>query len=359
VRIAAELGAHRDEYVIRVVLQRAAAGVAFSEGSTYYGSAASCAIAAETGALFCRRRPVVADTAPVFTEMGNHPGVPLRTAHVSQGTQCGLSPDGRIYCWGSSEDFLLGFRPPPGPVAGEPVRTDLRFSAFALGGHSTMCAIRADDSVLYCWGHNDRNQVGREPIRGTDTVIGPVTGELRARAVSVSNFRTCALDLDDAPWCWGGNGSGARGLGVSVTSGTVPTPRRVFGDHSFTSISVAEVHQCALTAAGEAYCWGQNDQGQLGNGTRLDPANVEPQRVAGDLRFSVFATLGFPNATCGLTTGNDLYCWGAFAPSAVSSRLGDRRAAPFHLLPGQKFRALSPVLNSMCAVTFDETILCW
>jgi alpha-tubulin suppressor-like RCC1 family protein len=220
-----------------------------------------------------------------------------------------------------------------------------------------MCGIRADDSVLYCWGHNDRNQVGREPTSNTDTVIGPVTGELRARAVSVSNFRTCALDLDGAPLCWGGNG--ARWLGVSVVTGLVPTPRRVFGNHSFASISVAEVHQCALTASGEAYCWGRNEQGQLGSGTGFDPANVEPQRVVGELRFSVVATLGFLNSTCGLTTQGDLYCWGAFAPWAVSSRLGERRAAPFHLLPGQKFRALSPVLNGMCAVTFDETILCW
>jgi alpha-tubulin suppressor-like RCC1 family protein len=305
--------------------------------------------------LYCLVRPPTADTAPVYVPMEGHPGVPLTGAHVSQDAQCALSADGRIYCWGVNNDFILGYRR-IGAVHGEPVRTDLRFSGMALGGHSTLCAIRAEDSVLYCWGHNDMYQTGREPTTQADSVPAPVTGDLRASAVSVANFSTCALDLSGAPYCWG---SGVTRLGVDQQSGHVRTPHPVVGAWSFTAISAAEVHQCALTAAGEAYCWGNNGDGQLGVGSRAAPADFGPQRVATDLRFTSIAARGFPNATCGITTGADLYCWGLFAPEAVRTRLGDRRAIPQHVMPGVKFRALSWVWERTCGVTVPGDILCW
>ena len=65
-------------------------------------------------------------------------------------------------------------------------------------------------------------------------------------------------------------------------------------------------HTCALTPGGSAYCWGDNQDGQLG-----DDSNTErdtPSPVVGGYAFSTISAGG--KHTCGVTTAGELYCWG-------------------------------------------------
>jgi alpha-tubulin suppressor-like RCC1 family protein len=75
----------------------------------------------------------------------------------------------------------------------------------------------------------------------------------------------------------------------------------------FTAIAAGWYHTCALAESGEAYCWGSNEFGQLGDGTRTSRA--EPTVVdSGGLTFSTITTKA--TRTCGVTTSGDVYCWG-------------------------------------------------
>jgi alpha-tubulin suppressor-like RCC1 family protein len=84
----------------------------------------------------------------------------------------------------------------------------------------------------------------------------------------------------------------------------------VAGGLSFTSVSVATAHTCGLTTASTAYCWGFNGGseigGNLGDGTTIDRSTPVP--VVGGLSFATVSTGG--DHTCGLTTTDDAYCWG-------------------------------------------------
>jgi alpha-tubulin suppressor-like RCC1 family protein len=94
-------------------------------------------------------------------------------------------------------------------------------------------------------------------------------------------------------------------LGNGISNSSVPVP--VSGGLTFTMLSAGNRHNCALTAAGVAYCWGDNSSGALGNGTNLTTSI--PVAVSGGLTFTSISAGRFH--TCGVATGGTAYCWGA------------------------------------------------
>ena len=355
-RITAELNGRRDDFTIRIVLQRAGGGVAFVTGSDAYAFGGQCALTA-AGAVYCRRVGTLTDSMPLFKLMPGAAGIAFASIYSAIDSECGLSTTGQIYCWGVNHTFIWGTRAGPTRADSAPVAVKqgtLRFSAMAHNGHANICGISSADSVVYCWGHNDEFQNGRAPAASTDSNVAPVTGSPRGIAVSNANFNGCLLDPGGMAFCWGG--PTASSLGISEATTNVPAPQLVAGGLTFAKISAGEAFQCAVTPSGDAYCWGI---GALGNGSLAQPNPFGPQKVVGGHHFSMVSVSGFPTSACGITTDGDLYCWGAFRPASLSTRLGDRVGTPTHLLPGLKFRALSGSLNDMCAITVDGSALCW
>ena len=95
------------------------------------------------------------------------------------------------------------------------------------------------------------------------------------RSLSAGGRHTCGLTARGEAYCWGDNSSGQLGNGTVAASAT---PVRVRSVGAFESLSAGYIHTCAITTEGAVYCWGSNVDGQLGSGTAND-ANV-PVRVA-------------------------------------------------------------------------------
>jgi len=98
-----------------------------------------------------------------------------------------------------------------------------------------------------------------------------------------------------------------------------PTPHLYDTAPIFTSLTVGSFHACGLTANGSAYCWGNNQFGQLGDSSVVSKTNPTP--VAGGLRFTSIAA-GVAH-TCAKTTDGSVACWG----SNLGGELGDKTAA--------------------------------
>ena len=128
---------------------------------------------------------------------------------------------------------------------------------------------------------------------------------------------SCALTAAGAAWCWGQDGSGPIGNGT--------TPTAVSTGQTVTSISLSGPtdHGCAVVTGGNAYCWGSNYYGQLGNGTSLYGYCVTPitapVQVSGGIAFTqISAGYGY---TCALTAAGAAYCWGGGPGGGASPRL--------------------------------------
>lgn len=356
--ITASVRGKSDNLDIRVVLRRFDNGVSFKDGS--YSYAGFCALSSDD-AVYCRRLPdQTGDTLMPFVRMPGQDGLRFTQIHTALDSECGLVTTGQIYCWGRNGHFSFASLVPSeartAPVA---VKTDLRFSTMMSAGHSAICGVNRADDVLYCWGHNDSNQLGRGAVASSDSNVAPVTGNFRARAVSGSNFPTCALDMAGAAWCWGNTnfiGGSSTVLGVDAASDP-SAPAAVVGGMTFSAISNADDHRCALTTSGDAYCWGSNGKGQLGIGSTVTPTVAGPQRVAGTLKFSYLSVTS--EQTCGITTDHDLYCWGDLTPASIRDRIGAKAQQPYQIAHGAKFIALSRSLSAVCAITVEGHAVCW
>ena len=149
---------------------------------------------------------------------------------------------------------------------------------------------------------------------GADTVPPSISSVVAAS-------HTCALTTTGAAYCWGYSIEQPGGTDTPVVSPTlVPAPNGII----FQSLSVSKVEDvtCALATTGAAYCWGENDHGQLGDGTKTSHAT--PALVAGGLTFKSIA-VGDAHV-CGVTTNGAAYCWGfsangAFGDGSVGEHL--------------------------------------
>ncbi len=147
-----------------------------------------------------------------------------------------------------------------------------------------------------------RDQSG--PITGPDEPALANTAALKTFSqVATGPNHTCAITTDDRAWCWGQNDYGQLGTG-DFTSVTTPVP--VAGALRFTHIQTSYDFTCALATDDRAYCWGLNQFGQLGDGTTTQ--RLKPKAVAGGRRFRQLAT-GFRHA-CAVTLANVGFCWG-------------------------------------------------
>jgi alpha-tubulin suppressor-like RCC1 family protein len=246
---------------------------------------------------------------------------------------------------------------------------DVAFDRLVLNGGRHACA-QARDKSFFCWGDHGEGALG--PIvnpeicpaqgRPCSTTPRAVTPSPAFVQVAVSHGgRTCGLTVDGVAYCWGDNADNTVGTDSEVcrVPGVVPfacihNPTRVRGDVRFASLSLGG-SLCGLTAQGAAYCWGLNNFGQLGDGTRTN--RVEPTPVSGGLAFTSLS-VGAGNA-CGLTAAGTAYCWGLNQAGQLGDGSTTERTSPVAVAGGYTFAGISIAREHACAVTVAGAAYCW
>jgi alpha-tubulin suppressor-like RCC1 family protein len=281
-------------------------------------------------------------------------GFRLAQIEAGYGHTCGIARGGEAYCWGDDFFGQLGNGLPladadvPASVSG-----GLTFIQVSPGFYHT-CGL-TQVGKAYCWGLNFKGEVGNGSSANHITEPTPVAGGLTFTQVSAGQFFTCALTTGGEAYCWGGDDFGQLGNGAPLAIANTPSP--VAGGLTFTQISAGPSHTCAVTRVGDAYCWGLDAQGQLGNGAPLADTSV-PSRVAGGLTFAQVSA--GRSHTCGITTGGQAYCWG----SDFQGQLGNGAPAALMYAPAAvvgelTFRQVSVGSDHSCGLTRRGNAYCW
>jgi hypothetical protein len=193
----------------------------------------------------------------------------------------------------------------------------------------------------------------------------PTASPLRAGATfsTLSNrATTCALTAAGVAFCFGDNMWGQLGTGV-IGGSPVTTPTIVTGSITFTSISASGTHVCAIATTRKAYCWGKNDYGQLGTSSTTcgaagtyDPCAM-PTPVDGSVDFkTISAGLRY---TCGVAVDGSGYCWGDSTFVPWRDGLAARNPTPSLVQGGFVFQDISVATSHACGLTTDGSAVCW
>jgi len=287
---------------------------------------------------------------------------------------CAISSDNLAYCWGRSNNGQLGNNPTaeshvPVAVDTSGVLNGKTIKSISTGYYST-CAIASDDQA-YCWGYNTTGQLGDNSTTRRDTPVavdtsGVLNGKT-VKAISVGDSHTCAIASDDQVYCWGSNNNGRLGDN-STTQSLVPVAvdnSGALSGKTVKSISLGFDNTCAIASDDQAYCWGLNDVGQLGDNStteRLVPTAVDASGVlSGKTIKAISARSSF---TCAIASDDQAYCWG----SGTLGRLGNNSTSDSlvpvavytsGVLSGKTVKAISVGYDYACAIASDDQSYCW
>jgi hypothetical protein len=226
------------------------------------------------------------------------------------------SADGALFCWGNNDHRQIGVASPIRTGTLSPVSAGAQTTGWehVAAGWWHTCATRADGS-LWCWGKNDSMQCGQasSPFASPARVNDPAgLSGTRWTAVTVGASFTCALRDDGTLWCFGGGGSGQLGQGTVDASSQLPA--RVGTRTDWRAVDAGFTHACGIyKPSGERAriaCWGNDaSQGRLGDGN-VGMNRYVPTDVA-DNGASDWQSLSASDyATCAIEAAGQLWCWG-------------------------------------------------
>jgi|GEM_PF-634656 len=265
---------------------------------------------------------------------------------------CAIVASGRVKCWGNNLWGQLGdettlTRLSPVDVIG------VTGAARLASGEGHSCAV-TDWGGIKCWGRNvdgelgDGTQVERHSattVRGLGTPVSEVFA-------GVSH--TCALAVDGGLKCWGRNLDGQLGNGTTTSR---PTPSDVAGLASGVSlVSTGLYHTCAATRGGTVQCWGNNLDGELGDGTQT--SRGVPMEVVG-LSSGVVQVSAGGYHTCAVTATGPPKCWGYNGLAALGDNSVTSRTVPVAVVQMSDASQISAGLYHTCAITKSGGLRCW
>jgi hypothetical protein len=275
---------------------------------------------------------------------------------------CAASHDGAVFCWGDDSYGQLGIgsgaiRPAPTAVPG----VGGAISIAAGDGHTCVATTGMVGDVLHhdtlCWGADQAGQLG-DGITTDRARPGPLTVDIGAMVVAAGDAHTCAVTSEPGLWCWGRGNAGQLGLGPNRLI-DVHTPIEIEPTNAPPAVAVGAAHTCAIIAGG-IQCFGANAHGQLGDGTTTDRSTPPAAGVVGPVTPVAAVAAGGAH-TCARDADGQVWCWGQRDEGEVGDGIGVDRLSPVPIAigGGAKATAIAAGAAHTCALADGGDLYCW
>jgi alpha-tubulin suppressor-like RCC1 family protein len=229
---------------------------------------------------------------------------------------CALDDLNNAWCWGYGWNGQLGENSSDDQYAPVPtiMPSGRTFSQLIAGGSFTFAI--DDLGNVWSWGYNGYGQLGNggTSYRPTPSTIIMPSGRTFV-SLSIGVFHTCAIDDLGNGWCWGLNDDGQLG-DDSSTDRYIPKAVEMPANRTFQSIDPGHLHTCAIDDLGNAWCWGTNVSGQLGDTTYISSNTPKAISMPSGATFN-YLNSGYYH-TCAMNNDN-IWCWG----QNIKGQLGD------------------------------------
>jgi len=274
--------------------------------------------------------PVAVNTAGVLN------GKTIKSLATGYGYTCAIASDDQEYCWGYGSNGQLGNNSIAGSVVPVAVVNTGVLAGKTIKSMSSnqyhTCAIASDNNA-YCWGDGSNGEFGYGSTSNPSVpiaafTIGPMVGKT-VKSISVGMYHICVIASDDLSYCAGNNSNGAFGDNTTTNNVTPTVVNRtgVLSGKTIKSIAAAERYTCTIASDNQAYCYGKNTNGQLGNNSTSDSLVAVAVNTAGVMNgktlTSIMTGYMFASAT---SSDNQVYYWGkntngAFGNNSASDSL--------------------------------------
>jgi alpha-tubulin suppressor-like RCC1 family protein len=184
--------------------------------------------------------------------------------------------------------------------------------------------------------------------------LSTATTALSFYQVSNGVFHTCGITTDNRAYCWGQNQSGQLGDGTTTDH---LKPVAVLGGLRFQQISAGFGETCGITLDYRAYCWGSNNFGQLGDGSLTQ--RLTPVSVAGGRRFRQVDLGGHHTCAVSYPDPGRAYCWGGNYAGQIGDGTKGNRTRPAAVLGTLVMRQVTAGSSFSCGVTTSNLAYCW
>lgn len=264
---------------------------------------------------------------------------------------CAIMTSGEVKCWGQNAQGQIGDGTTidrPAPVT---VLTGGVLSISSAEDYS--CAIMAVGGVK-CWGNNSSGQLGDGTTtnRLTPTNVVGITG--RVSGLSLGAFHACAVLSSGSVKCWGNNSSGQLGDG---TTSSQLAPTEVVGlTGDVLSISLGANHSCVVMTTGSVFCWGDNQSGQLADGTLTN--RLTAVRVVGLTGAAQSISSGAAH-TCVVILGSGVWCWGRNLRAQLNGSISQYSVTPVRSPVTSGAVIVAAGESHTCALTSTGAVQCW
>lgn len=289
------------------------------------------------------------------SQMSGASAASLKYKYVGTGYvhSCGLTTDGKVFCWGSNDAGQLG----NGKIGGFellPVEvTGIKDAVQIHVGMGHTCAVRKNKDVL-CWGYGAFGNLGNNSKESSGSPV-QVQGVNDVVSISSGRFNSCAVTTAGELFCWGSDFTSFK----EVESG-VPYEReslvatKLPGFSNVLSVTIGSFHMCALTKTGDVFCIGRNQVGQIPGSTST--LVITPQQVSVEKSKKISAGSAH---TCAFTNNNEVVCWGYGKSGQTGAADKPDITLPAKVSGLSKISDISSGRFYSCALTIESKIFCW
>ncbi len=288
---------------------------------------------------------------------------------ISSGREhtCAVRAEGTVWCWGRNNQGQLGdgnlvTSADAVQVLLDPGTEPLKNITVPGAGDRHSCALDGTGGV-WCWGTNSQGSLGDGTI-GRREMAAPVTtiqdGPSLAGAIELMDSdHMCIRKADDTMWCWGKNNNGQLGNGTNVHG--------QFPEQTFVAKSgdTGRRHTCAVKADGTVWCWGENWRGRIGNAATNQDSVLSPAQVVSSeagQAFTGVAEIILGAVSCALMETSEAMCWGNNNYGQTGTGPGSHTPLPVLMPDGSPLTGIERMtagFSRVCAFLDDGSLYCW